>query len=205
MLSKNKENEALLSKYYSINGNVAEVTLVYDTFSELVDPNFGDDKVEKLSNKLFDSINLVLKEIPIKYSISLNIKIKDFGSYNSAEAIKIIRENIEMRLHTINRAYNKQRAISVVMILIGILIITASRFLPSMDFMQLGYEIVDLFGCVFAWEGAYSLFLEKPEERQLSKQYQRKLTNIHISQYNEPTLNVNIQLKKDKGNLPKSK
>ena len=78
-LSKNELTEKdLLSKYYKLRGENVEVTLVYNTFSELVDPNFGDDKVEKLNNKLFDSIDLAIQEIPVKYDIFLNIKVKDF-------------------------------------------------------------------------------------------------------------------------------
>ena len=63
----------LLSKYYKLRGENVEVTLVYNTFAELVDPNFGDDKVEKLNNKLFDSIDLAIQEIPVKYDIFLNL------------------------------------------------------------------------------------------------------------------------------------
>ena len=36
----------ILEKYFSIDGNIATLKLVYDTFSELINPNFGDDKIE---------------------------------------------------------------------------------------------------------------------------------------------------------------
>ena len=33
----------ILQNYFSIQDNIATLKLVYDTFAELVNPNFGDD------------------------------------------------------------------------------------------------------------------------------------------------------------------
>ena len=50
---KTELTEQLLSNYFFIDGNVATLQLVYDTFEELVNPNFGDERTEKLNDKLF--------------------------------------------------------------------------------------------------------------------------------------------------------
>lgn len=195
-LSKNELTEKdLLSKYYKLRGENVEVTLVYNTFSELVDPNFGDDKVEKLNNKLFDSIDLAIQEIPVKYDIFLNIKVKDFGNYNQDEAIKIIKENIEMRLHTVRRVDKKKKLTSALVMLAGLAIIVASYFVKrSTTPSSIANEIIDLAGQVFVWEGMYSYFLDKSERRLLTKQYRTKLHTIKISKYGEEYAeNINIK------------
>lgn len=194
--SKKREKE-LLSKYYKLKGDAVEVTLIYDTFAELVDFNFGDDRVEKLNNKLFNSIELAFKEIPVEYSIFLNIKIKDFGNYNQEEAITIIKENIEMRLHTIGRLDRKKKFLSTFVMLIGLLFIIASYFIPRKTPTLVANELVDLAGQVFVWEGMYAYFLERTENRHLTKQYRKKLHNIKISKYGEENTE-NLKLKKDK-------
>ena len=192
--NKKREKE-LLSKYYKLKGDSVEVTLIYDTFAELVDFNFGDDRVEKLNNKLFNSIELAFKEIPVEYSIFLNIKIKDFGNYNQEEAITIIKENIEMRLHTIGRLDRKKKFLSTFVMLIGVLFIMASYFIPRKSPAIVANELVDLAGQVFVWEGMYAYFLERTDNRHLTKQYRRKLHNIKISKYGETTTE-DLKLKK---------
>lgn len=191
---EDRERE-LLSKYYKLRGESVEVTLVYNTFSELVDPNYGDDRVEKLSNKLFDSIELAFREIPVQYSILLNIKIKDFGNYNQDEAIKIIRENIEMRLHTISRIDKKKKLSSTFVMLVGLAFIVASYFVPRREAGNIFYELVDLAGQVFVWEGMYSYFLDRTENKLLTRQYRKKLHSIKISKFGEDAVMQNISIK----------
>jgi hypothetical protein len=194
---ENREKE-LISKYYKLQGDSVVVTLIYNTFSELVDSNFGDDRVEKLNNKLFNSIELAFQEIPLEYTIYLNIKIKDFGNYNDEEAINIIRENIEMRLHTINRTDKKKKLASTLVMLVGLLFIVGSYFVPKKDVSSIAYELVDLAGQVFVWEGMYAYFLDRTENKLLVKQYRKKLHSIKISKYGQEGLAQNISLKSDK-------
>lgn len=193
---KRKSENELLSKYYKLNGDSVVVTLVYNTFSELVDANFGDDTVEKLNNKLFDSIELAFQEIPVKYDILLNIKIRDFGNYNQDEAIKIIRENIEMRLHTIRRLDIKTKILSTIIMFFGVGIIAASYLVKTTSpASSLINEVIDLAGQVLVWEGMYAYFLDKMEKKLLTKQYRKKLHTIKISKFGDETTE-DIKLKK---------
>ena len=193
---KRKSENELLSKYYKLNGDSVVVTLVYNTFSELVDANFGDDTVEKLNNKLFDSIEMAFQEIPVKYDILLNIKIRDFGNYNQDEAIKIIRENIEMRLHTIRRLDIKTKILSTIIMFFGVGIIAASYLVKTTSLASsLINEVIDLAGQVLVWEGMYAYFLDKMEKKLLTKQYRKKLHTIKISKYGDETTE-DIKLKK---------
>lgn len=196
-VKKDKETreQELLSKYYKLKGDTVEVTLVYNTFSELVDPNFGDDSVEKLNNKLFDSIELAFQEIPIKYYIYLNIKVKDFGNYNQDEAIKIIRENIEMRLHTIKRVDIIRKVVSTLIMLAGVFIIAGSYLIKRTSTAKsLANEVIDLAGQVLVWEGMYAYFLEKTDKKLLTRQYRKKLHTIKISKFGEePSEDIKLQ------------
>ena len=62
-MSKNKKpniktelRNKLLNNYFTLDGKVATIKLVYDTFAELINPNFGDERIEKLNDKLFSDI-----------------------------------------------------------------------------------------------------------------------------------------------------
>ena len=54
----------ILEKYFYIEGKHATLDLYYDTFSELIDNNFGNDKIEKLNSVLFDEIEETVKLLP---------------------------------------------------------------------------------------------------------------------------------------------
>ena len=84
----------LLSKYYEIDNKTAKVKLYYDTFSELINQNFGDEKVELINTSLFEDIQNAIEYLPLSYNIDIDIFIKDFGSYSIEESSRIIKENI---------------------------------------------------------------------------------------------------------------
>ena len=49
-MKKKKQIELdIIKHYFILNENEATLELVYDTFSELINPNFGNDKIEKLN------------------------------------------------------------------------------------------------------------------------------------------------------------
>ena len=61
----------ILKHYFTVENNIATLTLVYDTFSELINPNFGDDKIEKLNDKLFSDIKEAVSLLPKKLKLNL--------------------------------------------------------------------------------------------------------------------------------------
>ena len=92
-MSKKKEIQLeILKHYFTVENNIATLTLVYDTFSELINPNFGDDKIEKLNDKLFSDIKEAVSLLPKKFKLNLHIVIKDFGEYTKEECEKILKD-----------------------------------------------------------------------------------------------------------------
>ena len=86
----------LLSKFFSIEGNVATLKLVYDTFEELVNPNFGDEHTEKLNDKLFSDIKEAVDILPKMYKLNVEVVIKNFGDCSREECESIIVQNVKL-------------------------------------------------------------------------------------------------------------
>ena len=62
----------LLSKYYEIDNKTAKVKLYYDTFSELINQNFGDEKVELINTTFI--IHFDINDLKYNKKISFEIK-----------------------------------------------------------------------------------------------------------------------------------
>jgi len=99
-MRKKKEIQLeILQHYFTVENNVATLKLIYDTFSELINPNFGDDKIEKLNDKLFSDIKEAVSLLPKKFKLNLHIVIKDFGEYTKEECENIITENLKLTVY----------------------------------------------------------------------------------------------------------
>ncbi|MDE5856398.1 MAG: hypothetical protein K2H06_05055, partial [Anaeroplasmataceae bacterium] len=89
----------ILKDYFIVDGNTLTAELYYDTFSELIDQNMGNDKVEKLNETLFDKINEILTLVPRKYQIRFLIHIKDLGEYQFNEVERILKKNLMLKIY----------------------------------------------------------------------------------------------------------
>ena len=153
-----KLNLEILQKYFQIHDNVATLKLVYDTFSELINPNFGDEKIEKLNDKLFSDIKEAVNLLPPKYKLDLQIVIKDFGDYTLEECENIIKQNIYLVVYETIRSNNKKRVGGWSLIGVGALILLASYLLSDYN---LWFDLINISGTLFVWEGVNMAFLER--------------------------------------------
>ena len=177
---KNKETQLeILQHYFSIENNIATLKLVYDTFSELINPNFGDDKIEKLNDKLFSDIKEAVSLLPRKFKLNLNIIIKDFGEYSKEECENIIIQNVKLSAYKTIKESNKKLACGWSLIGIGAIIILVSYFLRSQNY-ELWFDLINITGTLFAWEGAYMAFIEKNLENRAIKALAKSINNITI-------------------------
>src|SRR5574344_205070 len=80
--------------------------------------------------------------------------------------------------------------------LVGLAFIIGGYFIPRLNATNIAYELVDLTGQVFVWEGIYAYFLDRMEDKFLTRQYRKKLHSIKISKYGEDTVMESISLKK---------
>lgn len=180
-ISKAKQLELdLLKHYFSIEGNVATLDLVYDTFAELVNYNFGNDSVEKLNDRLFGDIREAVGLLPKKYKLNLHILIKDFGNYTKQECENIIKQNIYLVGYKTIRSNNKKRAGGWSLIGVGAIVLLLSYLLRNHN---LWFDLINISGTLFVWEGVNTAFIERNQENKESITLAKAIKDITIEQY----------------------
>lgn len=179
-MRKKKEIQLeILKHYFTVENNVATLKLVYDTFSELINPNFGDDKIEKLNDKLFSDIKEAVSLLPKKFKLNLHIVIKDFGEYTKEECENIITENLKLTVYQTIKESNKKRSCGWSLIGVGAIIILLSYFLRSQN-NELWFDLINITGTLFAWEGSYMAFIERNLENRAMITLAKSINNISI-------------------------
>ena len=173
--------EQILSKYFSIDGKVATLKLIYDTFEELINPNFGDANTEKLNDKLFSDIKEAIEILPGKYKLNVEIIIKDFGEYSREECERIILQNIELSVFMVLKSMGSHRWSGLALMGVGAAVLILSYFLNNAKFDIL-FDIVNISGTLFVWEGANTAFLERSYELKATKKLAKTLQKIVISE-----------------------
>ena len=179
-MRKKKEIQLeILKHYFTVEDNVATLKLVYDTFSELINPNFGDDKIEKLNDKLFSDIKEAVSLLPKKFKLNLHIVIKDFGEYTKEECENILTENLKLTAYQTIKESNKKRSCGWSLIGVGAIIILLSYFLRSQN-NELWFDLINITGTLFAWEGSYMAFIERNLENRAMRTLAKSINNIAI-------------------------
>ena len=170
----------LLSKYYEIDNKTAKVKLYYDTFSELINQNFGDEKVELINTSLFEDIQNAIEYLPLSYNIDIDIFIKDFGSYSIEESSRIIKENILMKGYIF--AVERYRTIrkGLALALSGIILLVVSYFCSSMEWPSIIYDIINITGTLFIWDACEEILIENNGKKRELRRYVKKVKNITL-------------------------
>ena len=171
--------EQILSKYFSIEGRVATLKLVYDTFAELINPNFGDAKTEKLNDKLFSDIKEATEILPRRYKLNIEIVIKDFGEYTREECEEIISQNIKLSVYQTLKTMGAHRWGGLALMGVGALVLILSYILHSSEY-DIIFDIVNISGTLFVWEGANTAFLQRNFELRSAKKFAKALQNITV-------------------------
>lgn len=167
----------ILQNYFSIEGNVATLELIYDTFSELINPNFGDGKIEKLNETLFSDIHEAVSLLPRRWKLNLHIVIRDFGEYTREECEQIIKQNIYLAAYRTVKA-NKQKLVS------GCSLIGAGAAILVLSYLlrkyELWFDLINISGTLFVWEGVNMAFLERNLENKATRKLAKAIQNIAI-------------------------
>lgn len=183
MMNKNKFktelNSQLLNKFFDIDGNVATLKLVYDTFAELVNPNFGDEHTEKLNDKLFSDIKEAVDILPRNYKLNIEVVIKDFGEYSLEECENIILQNVKLSLFLALKSTGSHRWGGLALMGVGAAVLIVSYFLQSAKY-DIIFDIVNISGTLFVWEGANMAFLERNHTIKETTKMARALHNITV-------------------------
>ncbi len=177
-MSKRKEMEMeILKHYFHIDGDIATLNLVYDSFAELINTNFGDDKTEKLNDKLMSDVRDAVSLLPRHYKLDLQIIIKDFGDYKVEECEKIIRDNVHLAGYCILKENNKKRLNGFSLICAGAVVLIASYFLRKFD---LWFDLINISGTLFVWEGVNTAFIERNAYNKAMRTIAKSIHNITI-------------------------
>ena len=177
---KSQLKEQILSKYFSIDGKIATLKLVYDTFAELINPNFGDERTEKLNDKLFSDIKEAIEILPRSYKLNIEIVVKDFGEYSREECEKIILQNIQLSVYLALKSVNRHLWTGLALIGIGAAVLIVSYFLHSAKYDIL-FDIVNISGTLCVWEGANTAFLERNLELKAERRIAKSIQNITVT------------------------
>lgn len=172
----------ILTKYFTISENTAKVRLNFDTFSELIDQNLGDDSVERLNFTLSEKLSETFALIPRKYKIEIDIFIRDFGDYSIKEAERIIKDNIQLIVYAFMLERKRKYKTGLSLLGGGIVMLLASYFLNSLPISQIFFDIMNISGTLFVWEAADVALIERGEDAKRARQYINKLKNIHLFQ-----------------------
>ena len=148
----------LLRNYFSIEDNIATLKLVYDTFSELINPNFGDGTIEKLNDKLFSDIGEAVSLLPRKFKLNLHIVIRDFGEYEIKECEEIIKQNVYLAAYRALKENRKKLVSGWSLIGVGAAVLVVSYFLRNYN---LWFDLINISGTLFVWEGVNMAFIER--------------------------------------------
>lgn len=178
-----KLNEQLLNNFFTIDGKVATLKLVYDTFEELINPNFGDEHIEKLNDKLFSDIKEAIDMLPTTYKLNVEVVIKDFGEYSHEECENIILQNIKLSAYMAAKFDVRHLRTGFALIGIGAAVLIASYFLHSANVKyDVLFDIVNISGTLCVWEGANTAFLERNIERKAIRKIVKIINSIKVVQ-----------------------
>ncbi len=182
-MKKNKSLQLkLLQHYFSIQNNIATLKLVYDTFAELINPNFGDDKIEKLNEKLFLDIKEAVTLLPKKYKLNLQIIIKDLGDYTIKECEEIVKQNIYLVVYETIKSNQKKMVGGWSLIGVGAAILLVSYLLHNYN---LWFDLINISGTLFVWEGVNMAFLERNHENKENISLAKAIQQITIKNADE--------------------
>ena len=179
--SESKLIDQVLNKFFSVDGKVATLKLVYETFAELVNPNFGDERTEKLNDKLFSDIKEAIEILPGSYKLNVEIAIKDFGEYSREECERIILQNVNLFAYLALKQGKGHLRNGLTLIGIGAAVLVASYLLHSSAYDIL-FDIVNISGTLCVWEGVNTAFLERNFERKATKKIAKTIQNIAVVQ-----------------------
>lgn len=182
-MKKTKEIQMeILEKYFTFEGKVATLKLVYDTFAELINPNFGDDKTEKLNDKLISDIKEAMAMLPKHYKMNLEILIKDFGNYTKEECESIIKQNVYLTGYMVLKENYRKKLTGWSLIGVGALILLASYLLRN---HELWFDLINISGTLFVWEGVNTAFIERNMENRATRMLARTIQNITIEKFDK--------------------
>lgn len=190
-LTYKEEYNKVLNNYFDIDNKNKSVliNINFDSIDDLLDYSIGNKNKYLLNQTAIDKIIEVIKLIPPKYKLDLNINIKDLKETN-IETLKqdLITNYAFYKLYHF-RNNKKTRFFALSLLISGIIflllniIFFSSELFPSVNnvFKNITSEILDIIAWVFIWESATIYFIDLRKEKFKEKAIKKRVKNISIT------------------------
>lgn len=183
--SAKERQKRILKRYYKLDGNVATVELFFDSFSDLIEKSFGNNSVERLNGVLMSKIEEAFMLLPRRYKLNVNVIIKSYGEYEDAEAERIIKENIELRVYSLKHDNFRHLLTTLWLLGGGAVLLLVSYFLQKHSSPTLLNDIANITGTLLVWEaGANFIFGQGANIKQV-RQFTNKLVGLNVMSIEE--------------------
>lgn len=174
-MKKIEENEIvkrrieLLKKYYPIDeeNKIVTIKLYYEHASELLDYTVGEESCEMFDNSFLEKLNSVFEKIPVNYKADVILEIKDYDGYSPEDIMEKFNDLIELNSYNVVRTSKKNKLVSALLILIGVLILVFNQIFFEYEIYGIKGELeslilqefFDIVSWVFIWQAVTVLFL----------------------------------------------
>lgn len=163
----NSRHDYLLSKYFNIDKakKIAYINLYYNLASDILDLSIStNDYIIK--DEIINDINDLIKMIPNKYKINININIKDYETYDKDKLLESFNDTIEMNYYQRDKLVKYRNLKVGFLVVIGILLLSVMVYFKASNIVSsesISYgiisEVIDISAWVFIWEAVTVAFL----------------------------------------------
>lgn len=163
----NKRRDLLLNKYFKIDNakKLAYLDLHYEKASDILDLSMSKDEY-LFNDDVINSVNNLIKMIPSKYKVVINLNIDDYESFNEEELVRSFNDTIEMNY------YQREKLVKYRNLKVGYLVMIGILILSLMVYVKANYqseniskdilaEVIDITAWVFIWEAVTVAFLSE--------------------------------------------
>ncbi len=164
----NKRRDYLLEKYFNIDQTkkIATLNLHYERTSDILNLNCSNNNY-LIRDDVINSTNDLIKMIPSKFKVEINLTIDDYMGYDKAKILSSFNDTIEMN------CYQREQLAKYRNLKVGFLVAVGVLLLAAMVYIKLNVtlsnnissniipEVIDITAWVFIWEAVTVAFLSK--------------------------------------------
>lgn len=187
-LIENDRQLELLEKYYNVDreNKTIYLNLYFDTVSEVLEKNIGNNKIYRLKNDVLELINEAILNTPPIYKIELNLKIDDYEGYDPHKVIEAFNDTLELNQYKARRNRTFKELSSSILILVGILLLFLMAIGKNYDWFGGGVkediivEVIDITAWVFVWEAVTLIFLQINSQTKFTISVKKRVKKISM-------------------------
>ena len=134
---------------------------LFAKFSYVNDANYFNKNSVKINNEIINYIITETENIPLRNNLAISIKYLYQVNYEVKFIEKIIKENINEKLSTINKEIKKLNLKSFVLAWIGMMLIGITQIFQIFERRYSINEFIIVMSWVFMWKAVDLIFFER--------------------------------------------